>query len=357
MATFQAHANLAWSTVVTPPSPATSGTTLTVTAGQGALFPVTPFNALVAPANTVPTTLNAEIVTVTNVTGDTLTITRAQESTTAQAIAAGYVIADAITAKTITDIETAIPTAANPTASVGTTAVNGSATTFMRSDAAPAVNLAMNPTWTGTHTISKSIGATNTIGLLLQNPLTGVSDYYSPMLGFESNNGLSTSAHKYIAFQLQPGSANQFGSGNQLVMLTSANGTTWTENGFVIDDMGNLITASILYGLIQATGLQIQGSTNANLINFILDDVDLVLGNQCTIRPTVNNALLQFGIGTVNTAPVAVASLPAGADGDRAFVNNSNVVAAGNFGNAVAAGGTNHVPVYYDGGTSTWRIG
>ena len=40
---------------------------------------------------------------------------------------------------------------ANPTALVGTTAVNGTASTFMTSDSAPAINLAMTPTWTGTH--------------------------------------------------------------------------------------------------------------------------------------------------------------------------------------------------------------
>lgn len=40
---------------------------------------------------------------------------------------------------------------ANPTASVGLSAVNGSAPTFMRSDAAPALSQAITPTWTGQH--------------------------------------------------------------------------------------------------------------------------------------------------------------------------------------------------------------
>lgn len=42
-------------------------------------------------------------------------------------------------------------TFANPTASVGLTAVNGTATTPMRSDAAPALSMSIVPTWTGTH--------------------------------------------------------------------------------------------------------------------------------------------------------------------------------------------------------------
>lgn len=45
---------------------------------------------------------------------------------------------------------------ANPTASVGTTAVNGSAATFLRSDGAPAINQAMTPTWTGLHRFRSS---------------------------------------------------------------------------------------------------------------------------------------------------------------------------------------------------------
>lgn len=47
-----------------------------------------------------------------------------------------------------------IPVGANPTASVGLTAVNGSAATFMRSDGAPALDQAIAPTWSGTHTFS-----------------------------------------------------------------------------------------------------------------------------------------------------------------------------------------------------------
>jgi len=41
---------------------------------------------------------------------------------------------------------------ANPTASVGLTVVNGSASTLMRSDAAPPLSQAIAPTWTGKHT-------------------------------------------------------------------------------------------------------------------------------------------------------------------------------------------------------------
>jgi histidinol phosphatase-like enzyme len=105
---FDAHANFAYSTVATAPSPANSGTSLTVATGDGAKFPAVPFNATVWPASTQPTTANAEIVRVTNISGDVLTITRTQESTSARTVLVGDQIADTITAKTFTDIESAI---------------------------------------------------------------------------------------------------------------------------------------------------------------------------------------------------------------------------------------------------------
>ena len=103
-----AHANFAYSTVATAPSPATSGTSLVVQAGNGALFPTAPFQAVLWPAGANPTSTNSEIVRVTAVATDTFTITRAQESTTAQTVVVGFQIAANITKKWFTDIETSI---------------------------------------------------------------------------------------------------------------------------------------------------------------------------------------------------------------------------------------------------------
>lgn len=49
---------------------------------------------------------------------------------------------------------------ANPSASVGLSAVNGSATSYMRSDGAPALSQAITPTWTGNHTFTPASGNT-----------------------------------------------------------------------------------------------------------------------------------------------------------------------------------------------------
>jgi len=67
---------------------------------------------------------------------------------------------------------------------------------------------------------------------------------------------------------------------------------------------------------------------------------------------TVTNGSIKTGV-TVTT-PVALSSLTAAA-GARAFVNNANLVAAGNFGAQISGGGSNTVPVWSDG--TNWYIG
>lgn len=101
---MDAHANLAHSTLASPPD-GTSGTELTVATGHGARFPTAPFNVTVWPAGVSPTYTNAEIMRVTNVASDTFTVTRAQEGTSARTFSNNSQIAATITAKTQTDAE------------------------------------------------------------------------------------------------------------------------------------------------------------------------------------------------------------------------------------------------------------
>lgn len=104
---FDAHKNFAYSTVATAPSPATSGTSLVVSSGDGAKFPLIPFNATVWPVGVQPTTANAEIIRVTGISTDTFsTIVRAQEGTSARSIQVGDQISANITAKVLQDVET-----------------------------------------------------------------------------------------------------------------------------------------------------------------------------------------------------------------------------------------------------------
>lgn len=100
---MDAHKNFAYSTLAA--SATSAATSITVQTGDGASFPTVPFNVTLWPASVQSTTANAEIARVTAIATDTFTITRAQESTTAIALSAGYQIAATITAKTLTDVE------------------------------------------------------------------------------------------------------------------------------------------------------------------------------------------------------------------------------------------------------------
>ena len=99
------HKNLAYSLVAVAPTPGNTGLTLEVLAGQGARFPPPPFNVTVWASGELAQPTNAEILRIVSLVGDTLTVLRAQEGTTARYIKAGDQIANTITAKVITDIE------------------------------------------------------------------------------------------------------------------------------------------------------------------------------------------------------------------------------------------------------------
>lgn len=71
----------------------------------------------------------------------------------------------------ITNVSTGTSPAssANPTASVGLSAVNGIAATYMRSDGAPALNVGITPVWTGAHVFTPSAGVGATINAFTGN--------------------------------------------------------------------------------------------------------------------------------------------------------------------------------------------
>src|SRR5712692_8532277 len=107
-----AHKNFAVSTVATAPSPAASGTSLVVASGDGAKFPAVPFNATVWATAAQPTTANAEIVRVTAIATDTMTIVRAQESSSARTVVVGDQVAATITSLSLDNVENDVSPAA-----------------------------------------------------------------------------------------------------------------------------------------------------------------------------------------------------------------------------------------------------
>ena len=352
---YDAHANLAYTLLTN--SPGTAGTTFNVTAGTGAYFPAAPFNCTVWPSGVIPTQGNGEIVRVTNVTGDALTVTRAKEGSAAINAAAGYQFMLSITVADIVAIETqsaiagsapasaqiavgtsgsvyapvtlsgdatitgagvvtvtssngsafgsgafaaaySLPTAsttvlggvkvdgttvtitggvisstggasgANPTATIGLTAVNGSAATFLRSDGAPALGVGIAPTWTGIHTFNQTGLGNNATGnaVLMENIQTASSgnQQYSPALnwtgqGWKTN---STAASQSVAFQAYVVPVQGAAAPTGLWTLNSSVNGGAFGNALTYDTAGNMIIPSSLsvggtaytYGAPSTTG-------------------------------------------------------------------------------------------------------
>lgn len=215
---FDAHVNFGYSLVATPPSPALSGGSLVLRAGDGALLPAVSFNMIVWPVEQLPLASNAEIVRVAVVNGDTLTILRAQEGSTAKAILAGYQVAVGITEKTITDIESAItaiigeigepngiaPLDGNgdlPLSAVPPSVVTGTLLNPMDYGATGSGQRHNDATVTGTHTVSSPLSATawqasSPIGsrILICSALASGGDAWTTITGFDGVHTITVSA-------------------------------------------------------------------------------------------------------------------------------------------------------------------
>lgn len=129
-------------------------------------------------------------------------------------------------------------TGANPTASVGLTAVNGSATTFLRSDGAPALSQAIVPTWTGIHTFTPQVVLTGGASLPGGATVTGASGAMAlAAAGTNQNIELTASGTGIIRMNYGSNSGcaiNQTSTGSPNLAIQIA-GTTY---GLILLDNG-----------------------------------------------------------------------------------------------------------------------
>lgn len=111
---FDTHVNLLSGTVQIAPLPSTTGETLTLMPGDAARFAPNMPVTLCRPEVT-PRFDNSEIAYITAVDGRQLTLLRAQEGTLAMPVAEGWQVIAGLTAKSLTDIETALEQKADRT--------------------------------------------------------------------------------------------------------------------------------------------------------------------------------------------------------------------------------------------------
>ena len=192
--------------------------------------------------------------------------------------------------------------AANPTASVGLSAINGAATTFMRSDGAPAVDQTIVPTWTGLHQFSVA-GASTT-------QLWSVSSTLTKII---TTNVSSTNLS--VTGDLTVGSA-VFSATSTIFNVTIVNPTT--TNGYGSFPLGDVMADSFLITRITCasypnnTGFTVQPSRK-NSVSAATSALTTAIpctgtsGNSTTTFTTSTLAIGSIGwidIGTVSGTPV-----------------------------------------------------
>lgn len=172
---------------------------------------------------------------------------------------------------------------ANPTASVGLSAVNGSATTYLRSDGAPALDVTIAPVWTGLHSWHfDALAATqdDAKGIRLYNATVAVNGtrvQISPAIRF-SGGGWHTTGSGANALDMRmylkptTAAATAFSS---FVFEFQTDGGGYTER-MRFESVGNIVVTNNLTvsggittagvtssGTISATGYQVSGAATS----------------------------------------------------------------------------------------------
>lgn len=235
-----------------------------------------------------------------------------------------------------------LPAAANPTANIGLTAVNGSASTFMRSDAAPALSQAIAPLWTGKHTWQQNAAAAPATdsGVMLQ---LHAADATAPKVmmdghgagGFASiagrrsagtgaspsavssgqnfvrlegygygATGYSSAARGYVIIAAAENWTDS-AQGTYVEVQTTANGSTTTQSKFRIDDAGNA------WVMLDNSEFRVGAGGDLRLYH---DGTDSYIENDTgNLVLKVNGELSLSEVSTTTTAPSAggAGALPA----------------------------------------------
>lgn len=149
------------------------------------------------------------------------------------------------------------------------------------------------------------------------------------------------------------GALTSISSGNNVnavtvdVMNTNGIDTNYSITFVENRDATQILRADVDLRFNSATNLLTVGSisTTGNI-----SATGNILANNIGTQEQLSAKYMIFDVMPMNNLPN-----PAGQSGLRGFVNDANLVAAGNFGAQVTDGGGNIVPVWSDG--SVWRIG
>lgn len=204
-----------------------------------------------------------------------------------------------ITSKINTSAPSQATSFANPSATIGLTAVNGTATTAMTSDSAPALSQSIVPTWTGLHTfngklvigapvsgVPVTVGANDNATAILVNDASSVNGVAALTI---ENSGV-------VRGQIGTGAAVQTGAALGDLCLVANTGTLRLGNGSTIavslSNAGNLsvnapgsgtaVTATAVANqyAIKAVGSSTTGQSAGILVNAGTNSSDTALAVQ-----------------------------------------------------------------------------
>lgn len=227
-------------------------------------------------------------------------------------------------------------TGANPSATLGLAAINGSAATFLRSDGAPALSQAIVPTWSGIHTFSAApvfnalptgtaVATANTVSTLVARDGSGnfaAGAITASLTGHASLDLALTGGTMSGAIAM--GTNNITGAGN--VAATTFNGNTFTTGtGVLTISAGKTATISNTLTFTGTDGSTLNIGTGGTLgAAAFLPASITISGTTCTLGSSC----------TPPAGAIAVGDTVTGGTNNGVFFNS-----AGTFGNTAA--GTN----------------
>lgn len=209
---------------------------------------------------------------------------------------------------------------ASPTATIGLAVINGTATTFLRSDGAPPLSQAIVPTWTAAHIFSAASGvpvtinpAGTTTGLIVNGSTTAIAsiivsglagsagaDFNIRRAGSTANTVLAGSAIDLSDTVATTATSLQHSGGQFELWMTQNNGVSWsqalkvlTTNQVVVTSAGSASLGALVTsnGPIEAGQVGTsQIILNSNGANFGLIQNDSA-GTWSLAYSTVANAL------------------------------------------------------------------
>lgn len=238
---------------------------------------------------------------------------------------------------------------ANPSATIGLSAVNGSATTAMRSDGAPALSQAIVPIWTALHTFSLGLRLANSQSIVARNAANTADQ---GLIAYDSSNsiiygpGAFAGVHFFNGGIIAPTADNA-------TALGAVSTNRWSNIYSLLYTGGALITVTV-------------GNTNTVTLKDTLftlqDDGDATKQASFQLSGISTATTRVYALPDANgtIALTAGSTIPTVATGDLLYGSGANVLSAlpdVATGNALISGGMSTAPAWGKIGLTTHVTG